>query len=337
LPSAQSTPQSPDVPGLEPAAPPSAANLASTGTKPAAPTVTIPPSTAATINNAPQADYSAGNPLVEKLVSTPAKAGTTAMPGAATPFDVQTTPPLASAAPAATPGPLPTASVPAAGPYDPNAYQPASQLGAAASPLASAGSPAAGSMSTTAASPYGGPADRYATAGSTTGASAAMTTDTMSPPTSAQSPMTSSAPAATADRYALAADPASSYQPSAQPSRAATTPVGDRYGVYTASEPSMAAASAPAAPLANTSQSTTPTAAPAPGNATTVRISAAPGQYRPGGTSSYTATAKSPVEVATRPGAPTAAPSSTPATQPGQSSAPWSPPTSSAGSSGRMY
>jgi hypothetical protein len=94
---------------------------------------------------------------------------------------------------------------------------------------------------------------------------------------------------------------------------------------------STAAATLPTAPVANS---------PAPGveNSTTtspavetVQLTAAPGQYRPGGTTSYSPSALSPaVEVASRPSAPVSTnPQNTTGTPTSATgSEPWSPPTS---------
>jgi hypothetical protein len=88
----------------------------------------------------------------------------------------------------------------------------------------------------------------------------------------------------------------------------------DRYGIATTSVPTTTTpavvppVTTPVAPI-STPQSTVATATPSV-VAPTVRIEAPAGQYRPGGTSSYTGTPTTPVEVASRPTtpSPTAAP-----------------------------
>jgi hypothetical protein len=111
-------------------------------------------------------------------------------------------------------------------------------------------------------------------------------------------------------------------------------PTEDRYSTAAAT-PIAATAPAPISPYDTTTQ--TPAAMPATPQSSAVQLTSAPGQYRPGGTSSYSAPSTSHVEVATRPAPPT--PTTAPA-QPsaaGATSAPWSPPASSTTPSGRMY
>jgi hypothetical protein len=163
----------------------------------------------------------------------------------------------------------------------------------------------------------------------------------------------------------LASDPADRYgsprTPSAPPAVSGATSLmdpaaiaADRYsnpnlpvlGSKTAQPASTPIASAPArnsSPLGNTMASTqamppmSPVTTPIPQAAPAVNLVAAPGQYRPGHTSSYTATsATSPMEVATRPATPTAtnvsAPdAATPASQP------WGAPAATAPANGARY
>jgi hypothetical protein len=295
LPSTQSTPQAVAVAGLTPATPPSSTNLAAAGPQvagatpalpgatPAAgavpPSVSIPVTSAATLANAPTATYPPTQPgadLADKLVSTPnAKTAATV--------------PATAAAPAGMPPQV--ASVPAAGPYDPNGYKPTAAV-ASNDPSAAAEVDRYG-MSSSPSSP----------AAAAPGATAQLTSDP-----SDRYGYTPSAPQAVA---------ASGGTPITDPNVAA----GDRYGNPTI--PAIAEKTAQAAPAV--------TASPAEASNASVKLASAPGQYRPGRTSSYTSTpAGGAVEVASRPApAASAAPATTPAAT-GDGSQPWTPPATGA-------
>jgi hypothetical protein len=96
------------------------------------------------------------------------------------------------------------------------------------------------------------------------------------------------------------------------------------------------AASASLTSTAPATPAVTPSANPTPA----VRTTAAVGNYRPGGTSSYTGgSVAAPVEIAARPSPPsTIAPAAVPVTTPAVGSEPWAPPAPSATSTGtRTY
>ena len=276
LPSAQATPQAVAIAGLTPAASPSSTNLAAasgatgaTATSPAsgalaasmppaAPSVSIPVTSSTTVANAPVADYQAENALADKLVSTPnTKSAAVAPPAAHT---------MTPAAAAAT-----QAAVPAAGPYDPNAYKPAAALASA-----------------NANSPTSPVADRY-------GLSSAS-------PSPAAVPAPASAQRSRVIRLTdMVRRPRSQRRRSRPPPhhsriRQRWLPIDTRIRHC----------------LRLPSKSTEATAASAPSTPATLSagsIASAPGQYRPGRTSSYTsAAATSPIEVATRPAPPTTLP-----------------------------
>lgn len=276
LPSTQSTPQAMTAAGLEGATPPSMANLAATK----------PPAVAPT---------------------TPTEVT------AASPYAGIASPPLTSSPP-------PSAAVPPSGPYDPSAYRPNNGL---------ATSKAERSDDLTAVP------DRYGIAES----SLPVTTNNAPVSAAPPAPIPPTAPPAappTADRYAVlpdrysqtsAAPPevasnstvpsdgmiprtvgAQAYSPappnlgSPVAARATVNPTPDRYsasGTPATSTPQPAttspvAALPAAASVAGSSMTTT--------NAASVQLTSAPGQYRPGGTSSYVASpaGAGQVEVATR-------------------------------------
>jgi hypothetical protein len=113
LPSAAATPQAVEVPGLEPASSPSAANLAAAQSPANAPNPSIATLSAATLANAPLANYPM-NPATPG--SSPAVSGTSPASQPATPAAA-------------------IASVPPSGPYDPNGYKSSEPLYAATSRL----------------------------------------------------------------------------------------------------------------------------------------------------------------------------------------------------------
>ncbi len=109
LPSAGATPQAVEVPGLEPASSPSAANLAAAQAPSTSPSVSLPSSSASTITNAPLANYP---------------------PSGTALTDGSTTSASLSASDTATASSA-VASVPPSGPYDPYGYKPTSSYAAA--------------------------------------------------------------------------------------------------------------------------------------------------------------------------------------------------------------
>ncbi len=279
LPSTQSAPEAMAAAGLEGATPPSATNLAATKAPVAAP-----------------------------LALAPAK-------------------PQAAIAPLAATAP-PTAAMPAAGPYDPNAYRSTNAI--ATSPAASnndlkpvpdrygmtaSAPPTAPVNSMPTAPPSASPAgDRYAVLPNQNVMASTIppTVNTVAPPVASTAP-----PAILA---AGSPAPASLGSPSA-----ARATVGDRYGnpnpnsyapmgAISESTPAPATAASPSA--AAIPPAATSVAVSANGTTTissTIQLTSAPGQYRPGGTSSYmTSPATSgQIEVATRP-----LPAAPPATAP---------------------
>jgi len=316
LPSAQSTPQAVAIAGVTPAAPPSSTNLAAAGAMPAAapavPPVSIPVTSNPTVANAPLANYPASNPantLADKLTAAPSAA-----------IKPTNAPPAAPAVPAATASQL-VAAVPPSGPYDPKGYKPSANLtstgtAAAAAPAAE---PDRYGMDT---------ADRYAAA----------------PPTN----FSESKASDPADRYTAAAPVAAT--PAAMPTKpvseapipakaaAASPPIAAQSPAAIATQP-PAAMPQPLVPLA-AAPSSSPAAAvspPAPSAPSGVHLTSAPGQYRPGGTSSYPGSAAMPaVEIASRPSPPaTSAAPVQPA--PPSTSEPWSPPTAPLAPATRTY
>jgi hypothetical protein len=247
------------------------------------PSVSIPVTSAATLANAPTATYPPTQPgadLADKLVSKPNATTAAAVPATA-------------AAPAGLPPQV--ASVPAAGPYDPNGYKPTAAV-ASSDPSAAAEVDRYGMSST--------PSAASAPGAYTPGATAQLNSDP-------------------SDRYG--------YTPSASQAVAASggTPItdpnvaaGDRYGNPTL--PELAEKPAQATPAVATGPAATP--------ANSVKLASAPGQYRPGRTSSYTsASTNVAVEVASRPAPPAA--STTPASAPpaaSDGSQPWTPPATGA-------
>jgi hypothetical protein len=281
LPSAQSTP-----PQMSPAAvPPSAANLAAATSTPATSAPTSPAtSLPSTVASTPVASY----PTTTSPPTSPAvpSAYPTTSVAAATP----PTSPAAGTTPAGVPG---TTMAAQAGPYDPNAYRPSDTLSPSAVAAASDDDrygnsyvdtePDRYAMTPSSAEPSAPAGDRYAAIPDRYDYQATST----SQPTAA-TPATSGSVYGDDDRYGLAAapvTPAASSQVPRQPAVAAATPPASvptaQYSTTSAASPAVSTVSA------------------------TVRINTPPGQYRPGGTSSYLV--QSPgnqVEVASRPGVP---------------------------------
>lgn len=341
LPSAQSTPQAVAVNGLTPAAPPSSTNLAAasgattpgalgglsaktaplataTPTTPPA-TTPIPPSSAITATQPP--GYPTDSGLADKLVSTPKTAGATTPAAPPSALASNTSATTTPASVPATPG------MTTAGPYDPGAYKPSTSMNPATTtssepadryamsstppfPAPAAQSPPYGSTSLNS-----DPADRYGTPGGAVAAASVTPAAAMSDPS-----------ALAADRYANPRIPT-------LPTTTATA--------QSAPAPSVSAPLASTAPPAVATAIPTTNAVPA-GSA--VRLASAPGQYRPGRTSSYIPTSATiPVEIASRPApASTSAPPSavTPAApnSVGTPSQPWAPPTATPATTGtRTY
>jgi hypothetical protein len=294
LPSTQATPQAVAAAGMESLSP-SSLNLANA----ANPGAALAPPLAGTMAAAPPPTY---------------------------PYPSATT---RAAATPATP-PAPSAGLAQAGPYDPNAYQSSASLPTTTpATVAANDSPSVDRYGSVSAS-------RYSTSAATT------------PVEVAAPPPTTPAPS-TGNRYANAPDSnslpptAGSTMPSPgnAPSEAANGGLppasslmgGDRYG-RTSGDRYAAAASAattaatpdqytpigvasPATIAAPTSAGAISLATAAPAPPAMVKLASAPGQYRPGGTSTY-AVGSTPtaIEVASRPAAPATTPSTsaTPAT-----------------------
>lgn len=295
LPSAQSKPQAVAIAGLTPSASPSSTNLAAatgaTASTPSAiaslpgavpPSVAIPTSSSVALTNAPLANYSAENALADKIAATP----NSKIAGAATP--------------AAALSGQSAATVPAGGPYDPNAYKAAASL--ASTTTSGADSPGVDryGLSTAALAPTTSqPADPIA---STAPTSPVMTNSQ----TLANSP---------ADRYGSSAAVTPAAAPLTDPAQVAN----DRYSNPTLPSMPDRIAQAPA--------SVEPSA-----QVSSVSVASTAGQFRPGRTSSYiSATAKSPIEVASLPPSPASTPTPAPASNavpsaaPTTSSQPWNP------------
>lgn len=296
LPSTQTTATDVPAPGVV-ATPPSSANLAAAS---AAPATTSPSPTASSVASSTNLASSSGGGYPSATTATTG-APYTSSPGASSAIN---TPPTAiTSAPAtAGSGAMASARASAAGPYDPNAYQP---------------------LASTAPSATGETVDRYgltspsAHGGGPFAAAPFSAADATNPTVASQ--------ASTPDRYGVAPPvdsassstgtgmPSSAYastiEPSSSTAGAANPPAGvDRYGLPTsgrygqpepmAATPSGASSStttgaiAGSVPPVNTS-STVPS--------TTVKLTSGVGQYRPGGTSSYVANSPNTrVDVASR-------------------------------------
>jgi hypothetical protein len=245
------------------------------------------PAKATTLSNAPLATYPAGS-----ATSTSSLAATNAT-------TQPTTAPQTSA----------LANVPATGPYDPNGYRPSASPGALASGTIGGASTLPDRYASAVPGSYGAAA--AATTGSTIGTSLPVSGDrySLAPSTTTS---TTAGPAATtpADPYANSSSIATS--------NAGTV---DRYGPTTATPNMTAATPQPSVPPIE------PAVAAASSAASTVQLSSPLGQYRPGGTSSYSgAGTDKHLEIATRPTPPaqTNAPAAT--ASPPRTSDPWSPP-----------
>jgi hypothetical protein len=306
LPSAQSTPQVVGVAGLEPAAPPSSANLAAAGTQT---TPDIAPTSPATIANAPLANY----PSID---STPNKMA--AMPGSAPASNGTATSPAAIAIPRVSAGAMSpqvaNATVPASGPYDPNAYQPTAAFSAAASASAAGAAPPS-------ADRYQFAADRYNVPSTNSSGIATNTTNSLSQ----SAPASPAISQAGGDRYGLAVPDRSIANPQVD-FAASQSPIGGPSAATMTTAPVPPAASAVNPPAVSASSTAT------------VQFATPPGQYRPGGTSSYAGSKPTQhIEVATRPAPPTSA-APVQESSSAVNSVPWTPPTSPAAGTGtRTY
>ncbi len=196
-------------------------------------------------------------------------------------------------------------AVAATGPYDPNAYRPST---ASASPISNGG--------------ISENADRYAT-------SPAGSFPITSPITGPQ-PLASNP----ADRYG---SPSASIAPPTMPG---TTPLTDPASVAVDRYSNPTLPTLPNKTAQATMQSSSgagATASTTTAGASTVRLATAPGQYRPGRTSTYTGSSTSPVEVANRPSPPAATIAPAPPAAGGVSQ-PWAPSTPAAPTTGtRTY
>ena len=264
LPSTAATPQAVGLAGLEPAASPSASNLAATGVSAGVAQASVPPL------SEPSAADSAS--LTSSTVPIP---GVPIVPGVT---------------------PTQQLAVSPAGPYDPNSYKPSALSEATATSTE-------GDIPTVADRYALASTNRYATSPSASIPSASGTASAANPAPpsidsrySALGSTPTTAPNASADdRYARGPINASAADRYSQMfgDQSATpvpneSPAADAVAVAPATAPS--ASSAPIAPLEN------PTA--------TVQLKSPAGQYRPGGTSSYTVPPVQHVEIATRPAAP---------------------------------
>ncbi len=314
LPSSQSTPQPAAVAGLTPAAPPSSTNLAAAST-PATGALGALGTTTAPATTKPVTPPPAAVPVSPSTAM--AAAPTTTFPSdngladklVSTPKSATTATPLAGTAATATTASTPaTPPMVAAGPYDPSAYKPSA---VSTSDIASSNSAGA---------------DRYAVAAGSAGATSPSIVATA--PTSLVSDP--------ADRYGSRAVVTPAPVPAGPPITDPAAIAADRYAnppiptlPATPAATQSAVISAPAAPA--TAIPATPT--------TGVRLASAPGQYRPGKTSTYvTTSATVPIEIASRP-APPSSPAAT-AVPPASTSTPsqsWSPPATAPTGGTRTY
>jgi hypothetical protein len=237
----------------------------------------------------------------------------------------------ASSGTAASPQTTALASVPATGPYDPNGYRPNSSFGAGATGTAGTGSSIADRYASTGPGPIG----QHATDSTRgmIGSSIATAGDRYAPSANAlAAPIAGPTPSTQFDRYAMGSaavasspGPSDRYGESLRENRTSTstTGLGSNH-----TPPDITATSDPAVPPSATpTTSKSLTAAPI-SRATAPPWSSQAGQYRPGGTSSYSVgEAKAHVEIATRPSSPASSNWPT-ATSPTRTSDPWAPPTS---------
>jgi hypothetical protein len=278
LPSEGATPQAVDVPGLEPASSPSAANLAAAQSITGSPSVSLPTSSASTIANAPLANYP--------------PAGTAATAGSST---------SASLSQSETTGASAIASVPPSGPYDPYGYKGNSSYSAAATTAYEP--PASNPLrnSETTADPYAMPVEN--------------TTHAVDPQYAAATSPAAETTTPTIDKYALppmAAQSSATTNPMSTPA-AYPSPSSAEAAFANAPTPGSSQTASAAATSASSATSAIDVT---PVTTATVQLPQA-GKYRPGGTSDYAIAAESqPIEVAALPAAPQAAPASARASDP---------------------
>jgi len=271
LPSAGATPQAVDVPGLEPASSPSAANLAAAQSPSSAPSVSLPAGSESTIANAPLANYSS--------------AGTATTTGSAN---------SSLSASDMTKASSPITSVPPSGPYDPYGYQARNSYAAATTTAYEppAGNPLRSSAPTT---------DRYPmpAVNTTPAADPQFAFATTSAPTGTTP--------STVDKYALPPFVAQASPESSVYSSAASYPNPSSPAAAFANSPTPGSSQAVTA--VETKTRSTMAATPievTPVTTATVQLPP-PGKYRPAGTSDYSTTTESQhVEVAALPTQPQA-------------------------------
>jgi hypothetical protein len=296
---------------LQPAAPPSSANLAAAGTQSSA-GIQIPVTSPETIANAPLANYPTIDASAGAKTITPGSVLAASGATASSPLATNPTTTLPSAS---MPGQLATATIPASptsAPYDPNGYRPPAAMSPLPASVAEASPPSVDRYQIASA-------DRYGTSPATSAAVAAEPTRSIEN-TTTTAPTTPSQ--ATGDRYGLGLGASTANPPVNSPaSQPSTEPYAPAAMATTAAPPPVSAAPA------------------APNSAASVQLATPPGQYRPGGTSSYVGSApKQTIEVATRPAAPAANASPAQTTTPVDSSVPWTPPATQAPSQGtRTY
>jgi hypothetical protein len=272
LPSEGATPQVVDVPGLEPASSPSAANLAAAQSPSNSPSVSLPASSASTIANAPLANYPPGG--------MPTSAGS-ANSASLTASETTT----ASSE---------IASVPPSGPYDPYGYKANGSYAAAATTAYEppTGNPLRNSAPT--ADPYAMPV--------------ASTTPAVDPQyAAATSPASADTTTPTIDKYALPPNVAQVSTNSNPTSPAPAYPSRSSPEAAFANSPAPGSSQTASAAEASTSGATSANAVEVtPGTTATVQLPPA-GKYRPGGTSDYSmATESQHIEVAALPATPQA-------------------------------
>jgi len=317
LPSAQSMPQAVSPDGLQPATSPSAANLAAAGAA-TTPGISVPPLSSTAGETPPLANYSAVDAAVDKLTGGSAAASATPTSPSSSPLVGNS---IAALPANGTAAHVPPMSVPTTGPYDPNSYKPSTS--------ATSSNSGSGAASVDRYQMAG--ADRYGSMPASEPISAA---PAPVPQSVGAVPAASPATVATAgDRYGLGT-PAATTTTAPPTTSVTSTPSSAAIGSTTAAPP-ITPTSATGATGSNTvaslvaSPSALPTSPSAP-----VATTAQAGQYRPGGTSTYTGTRPAQhLEVATRP-APAASTSVAPTTtaQPATGSVPWTPPTTSSSS-----
>lgn len=249
-------------------------SLTAQATPPSAKSIAAPSTNLATASIPPISTIPASSAATIAAAPTATYPSTIASAPAAAPL----APPAASAVAATMPAAVPTAPAAQVGPYNPNAYQPAA---AAASTVA-------------ATQPSSTESDRY-------GAIAAPAADERFAYNTTPTAPSTTMPTGD-DRYGIApAAPTTAPAATAMPAMP-TTPAPPAF-----SPPPITPVGVNTTPAPMTAAPTTSVAA-----ATAVRIDAPAGQYRPGGTSTYTGTPATNVEVASLPAATTPATSTRP-------------------------